>query len=191
MPKARGPNAGPETRRAVLEAARRLFTRQGFDGTSMRDIATEVGLTNAALYYHFSSKDALLAALSQTRRDELDRLAEWVRTRPSSPGLLREIGLRWVDGATSERLEGLRLAHAIRPVLNRVVDPRHGVPGGFDSLVELFAPGDDRVEQLRVRLVFDAFGAAAGVAAPHDDLDSIKAAARLMVLGLTEDGHEE
>ena len=40
-----------------------LFTEQGFDGTSLREIAEQLGVTKAALYYHFASKDDILMAL--------------------------------------------------------------------------------------------------------------------------------
>ena len=51
------------TRERILDVALDLFTRQGFDGTSLRQIAESLGLTKAALYYHFESKDDILLAL--------------------------------------------------------------------------------------------------------------------------------
>ena len=52
-----------DTRERILDAALDLFTAQGFDGTSLRQIAEQVGVTKAALYYHFESKDDILMAL--------------------------------------------------------------------------------------------------------------------------------
>ena len=52
-----------DTRERILEVAGRLFADQGFAGTSIRDIADELGVTKAALYYHFTSKDAIFAEL--------------------------------------------------------------------------------------------------------------------------------
>src|SRR5579859_6104777 len=46
-------------RQAILENAYRLFRAQGFDGTSMADITTEVGGSKATLYSHFPSKEEL------------------------------------------------------------------------------------------------------------------------------------
>ena len=51
--------AGRNTRERILGAAVRLFAQHGYDGVSMRDVAAEVGLTQAALYYHFSDKGEL------------------------------------------------------------------------------------------------------------------------------------
>ena len=51
------------TRERILDVALDLFTEQGFDGTSLRQIAEQLGVTKAALYYHFTSKDDILLAL--------------------------------------------------------------------------------------------------------------------------------
>jgi AcrR family transcriptional regulator len=51
------------TRERILDAALDLFISQGFDGTSLREIAERLGVTKAALYYHFTSKDDILMAL--------------------------------------------------------------------------------------------------------------------------------
>lgn len=48
-----------EKRAAILEAAKRLFTRDGFAGASMDQIATEAGVSKLTVYSHFGDKDAL------------------------------------------------------------------------------------------------------------------------------------
>jgi AcrR family transcriptional regulator len=52
----RSPAAG---RQCILEQAQRLFALHGYHGVSIRDIVQACGLSNAALYYHFGSKQAL------------------------------------------------------------------------------------------------------------------------------------
>lgn len=52
-----------ETRRRILEAARELFTKEGYAETSMRRIADSIGYTATAIYHHFKDKDALLNEL--------------------------------------------------------------------------------------------------------------------------------
>lgn len=49
----------PATRRCLLEAAQRLFATRGYHGASIRDIVQACGVSNAALYYHFGSKQDL------------------------------------------------------------------------------------------------------------------------------------
>ena len=45
------------TRERIKQVALELFTEQGYEGTSLREIAERLGVTKAALYYHFKSKD--------------------------------------------------------------------------------------------------------------------------------------
>jgi AcrR family transcriptional regulator len=73
--------AGDETvstRERILDVALDLFTEKGYDSTSLREIAERVGVTKAALYYHFASKDDILMALHmrlhELGRDALDRM---------------------------------------------------------------------------------------------------------------------
>lgn len=55
--------AAPSTRERILDVALDLFIEKGFDRTSLREIAEKLGVTKAALYYHFASKDDILMAL--------------------------------------------------------------------------------------------------------------------------------
>lgn len=55
------PRSSEPTRRRILDAAYALFRRKGFTRVSMDDIASAASLTKRTLYYHFKSKDTLLA----------------------------------------------------------------------------------------------------------------------------------
>ncbi|NYT83258.1 TetR/AcrR family transcriptional regulator [Alcaligenaceae bacterium] len=61
----------PDRRHKIIEAARRVFARHGYEGASISMIAAEIGLTKAALYHHFTSKEAIYRASSRTGMDEL------------------------------------------------------------------------------------------------------------------------
>jgi AcrR family transcriptional regulator len=56
-----------EVRRALLDAAARVFARQGIDGASVGDVAAAAGFTKGAVYSNFGSKDDLVAALVEDR----------------------------------------------------------------------------------------------------------------------------
>ncbi len=51
------------TRRTLIEAATTLLLRNGYSGTSLAQLATEVGMTKGAIYHHFDSKEAILRAV--------------------------------------------------------------------------------------------------------------------------------
>jgi AcrR family transcriptional regulator len=72
--------AKADTRDRILDVALDLFTEQGFDGTSLREIAERLNVTKAALYYHFESKDDILLALHmrlhEFGREALLKMAE-------------------------------------------------------------------------------------------------------------------
>jgi TetR/AcrR family transcriptional repressor of mexJK operon len=59
-----------EKRAAILEAAKRLFTTQGFDGTSMDAIAGAAGVSKLTVYSHFRDKDALFTEAVRCKCEE-------------------------------------------------------------------------------------------------------------------------
>jgi AcrR family transcriptional regulator len=69
-----------DTRERILDVALDLFSDQGYDGTSLREIADRLDVTKAALYYHFESKDDILLALHmrlhEFGREALLKMAE-------------------------------------------------------------------------------------------------------------------
>lgn len=58
-----GPTRGEQTRQAILQAAHDLFVKQGYHGTSMRQIARDAHIALGGLYNHFASKEAVFEAV--------------------------------------------------------------------------------------------------------------------------------
>jgi AcrR family transcriptional regulator len=73
-PRAAAESDRPGTRERILDVALDLFIEQGYDKTSLREIAERVGVTKAALYYHFESKDDILFALHLPMHDLSHRM---------------------------------------------------------------------------------------------------------------------
>ena len=67
----------------VLTRAIELFNRQGYDGTSMGDLARELGLSKSAIYHHVPSKEHLLSAALD---EALDGLSAAVDAAAAAPG---------------------------------------------------------------------------------------------------------
>ncbi|MGW8483153.1 TetR/AcrR family transcriptional regulator [Microbacterium sp. NPDC055903] len=89
-----------ERRRAILEAALRCFTRNGYQQTSMVDIITESGLSAGAIYGYFSGKQDLIRGVALLvigdRRSELSGAAS---RRPLSPA---DIARLLIDGVRTQ-----------------------------------------------------------------------------------------
>lgn len=58
------PSSEVQTRTRILDAARRLFASQGFDGTTTRDLAQAAGVAEGTLFRHFSNKKAILVEVA-------------------------------------------------------------------------------------------------------------------------------
>lgn len=69
-----------DTRRRIIDAAYGLFYRSGFVRAGVDDIAEAAGVTKRTLYYHFDSKDALVAAVLAIQNElAIARISEWAR----------------------------------------------------------------------------------------------------------------
>lgn len=90
LPRRGRPGYDQET---VLRRAIDLFNRQGYDGTSMGDLATELGLTKSAIYHHVPSKEHLLSAALD---EALDGLSAAVDSAAAETGTSAYARLRTV-----------------------------------------------------------------------------------------------
>lgn len=65
-----------------MEVALDLFSDRGYEATSMRDIAAELGLSPGAFYHHFPSKEAVLVAVCRPLVDGMERFAAEAEETP-------------------------------------------------------------------------------------------------------------
>jgi AcrR family transcriptional regulator len=80
------PREGEQTRRRIIDAAYEVFYKAGFARASVDAIAEAVGITKRTLYYHFDSKDALIAAVLDAQHElVLARIQRWAKRASSDP----------------------------------------------------------------------------------------------------------
>lgn len=85
-----GTRDGDKTREAIRDAAAELFFQHGYNATSLRAIAAEVGIQVGSLYNHISGKEELLADLMINVMDTLDaHLDEAIHQDPDATALSR------------------------------------------------------------------------------------------------------
>ncbi|MFI2646333.1 MULTISPECIES: TetR/AcrR family transcriptional regulator [Micromonospora] len=85
------------TRQRIQAVALELFTEQGYEKTSLREIAERLNVTKAALYYHFKSKDEIVSSFVDDRLRRMDELIEWAATQPATLATRRELIGRYAD----------------------------------------------------------------------------------------------
>ncbi|WP_267423597.1 MULTISPECIES: TetR/AcrR family transcriptional regulator [unclassified Curtobacterium] len=163
--------------------ALRLFTQRGYEGTSLRDIADELGINKASLYYHFDGKEGILQSLFEQRGDEAEELLAWVQQQPSEPALLEVAVQRWVGSFTVEKLQGIRFLAANPLVLEsaptgaaRIGDEVNAVADALAALLP--DPSDENVLLLRMGLLAINAAVQAAVKTDLDDAAIVAAAAR-------------
>ena len=101
-----------DTRERILDVASELFTEQGYDGTSLREIADRLGVTKAALYYHFRARTRSSRALARAGRRALAEFLDAARGSRRRRGLGRRA--RWVIDQMFEYLDFFRLVERNR-----------------------------------------------------------------------------
>lgn len=85
------------TRQRIQDVALELFAEQGYEKTSLREIAEHLDVTKAALYYHFKTKEDILVSLFEDLVRPIDELITWGETQPPTLEAKKEILRRYSD----------------------------------------------------------------------------------------------
>ncbi|MFN2475161.1 MAG: TetR/AcrR family transcriptional regulator [Chthoniobacterales bacterium] len=76
-------DAAAERRDQILSAAMTCFARKGFHQTSMQDVSEHAGISVGLIYRYFASKEAVIAAMAEQHKLELQELLERARLAPT------------------------------------------------------------------------------------------------------------
>lgn len=97
-------------RQAILDAAYRLFRKQGFDGTSISEITAEVGGSRATIYSHFPSKEELFVeCMTAAVEDYITGAVAQLDASGGDPGIaLREFGATILNFGSSSDMVAVR-----------------------------------------------------------------------------------
>lgn len=85
------------TRQRIQDVALELFAEQGYEKTSLREMAERLDVTKAALYYHFKTKEEILVSIFEDLSRPLEDLIEWGRQQPHSLETKQEIIRRYSE----------------------------------------------------------------------------------------------
>ncbi|MFC9297199.1 TetR/AcrR family transcriptional regulator [Streptomyces sp. NPDC057011] len=85
------------TRQRIQDVALELFAEQGYEKTSLREIAERLEVTKAALYYHFKTKEDIIISLFEDLTRPIDELIEWAEKQPRTLETKREVLRRYSE----------------------------------------------------------------------------------------------
>ena len=188
--------SGDDTRQRILDVAAELFVEQGYDGTSLREIAERLGVTKAALYYHFKSKEDIVHSFTEDYFTRLDAVIAWGREQPANAQTAHEVFDRYIT-IVLEGSEVFRFLERNQASLNESEHGKHRFEQfrpRLNALIEIIT-GPDAPPRSRVRVAAAFFAAStscmfftrdeSGEAdpAPMIDRDEL----RKIVLELTDD----
>ena len=95
------------TKQEILEAALELFSVQGYEATSISQIAEAVGIRKASLYSHFENKQAILDALIETTLEQYERHSIFAKAD-------------WEDPAFAKGMENLSPDEVVGMILGQI-----------------------------------------------------------------------
>jgi AcrR family transcriptional regulator len=179
-----------DTRSRAQKVALELFAEQGYEKTSLREIAERLGVTKAALYYHFKSKEDIVHSFTDDHYARLDELIEWAKTQQPGERTRRAILDRYV-GIVFGGVDVFRFIEQNRAAMQSMEAGKGDRMARFrsrlDTLVDLLAgPAAPLRERVRATAALISASAVCHVL-PDDmeDLDEMRAIALEITLDLT------
>jgi AcrR family transcriptional regulator len=140
-----------DTRTRIQQVALELFAEQGYEKTSLREIAGRLDVTKAALYYHFKSKEDIARSLVEDYFGQIDALITWARTQPRTAPTRREIMRRYL-AIVAEGSEAFRMLQQNQAAVNGLAAAkgrgelfRERMSALIEQLTEPGASADDRL----------------------------------------------
>ncbi|MDO1584320.1 TetR/AcrR family transcriptional regulator [Rhizobium oryzicola] len=107
----------PAKREQILDGAKRVFMKLGFDAASMNDITREAGVSKGTIYVYFNGKDDLFSAIMERERQRLAHSMEDILAgREDVRDGLYRYGMGFIERITSESsISALRTMIAVVP----------------------------------------------------------------------------
>lgn len=161
-----------DTRNAIRDVAVELFAQHGYERTSLREIAERLGMTKAALYYHYPSKQSLLLAIIEPLIAEWKTAADKAETMPHNVFTVRhvlgeslDVLLRYRKVAVMFTRDTPALFEAMGNTYEKFLD----IHQRFHTW--LAGPTPSGADRIRAFAATEVLGAALGLAAFGNDSD--------------------
>jgi AcrR family transcriptional regulator len=160
---------GMVSRDRILDSALELFARRGYAATGVYDIARTAGIEKTALYWHFGSKEGLLAAVLDRMDEEfVERIAKRVARVADDSDARLDLFVNGLRKFVSERSELVRLMLGVtierssvsaeaRAAMQRIFErTRLAVAQGFEQALGVKLPDADLIARLVLACLWEA-----------------------------------
>ena len=157
-----------DTRDRILSVSLRLFATHGYANTSLREISDELGVTKAALYFHFKTKEDILSGIMRDNLDSINAITD--SAEPLNATLAgREELLRRL--AASQATWSMHLVKLVRENFTEISNLSFGaeIKDAQRRLLDALAgPEAALIDKIRARTAFIAVQSASLVAESED-----------------------
>lgn len=132
------PRSSKGTRERIVEAANRLFYAEGIRAVSVDAVAELAGVTKKTLYYHFASKDELVAAYLASRDDpNLSLFARWFAAADGPPARkIEAVFLKLAAAARQPKWKGCGFLRTVHELANMPGHPAVRIAAAHKKKVE-------------------------------------------------------
>jgi TetR/AcrR family transcriptional repressor of mexJK operon len=149
--------------RLIVEAAAEVFLQQGYDGTSMDEIAAKAGVSKQTVYKHFADKERLFTEIVLATTDQVDQVVRLVTTTLADTHDVQKdlgrLGREFVSALMDPQL--LRLRRLVIANADRMPDlGRTWYEQGFERVLATLATCFQRLAQQRLLRLEDPLMAA-------------------------------
>jgi AcrR family transcriptional regulator len=169
-----------DTRDQIRAVALELFAEQGYEKTSLREIAARLGVTKAAVYYHYRTKEEILSSLLDEHLAGMDAIVEWAEALPAGRGRRRAVLERYSELLAGMAEDGPQLIRFMQENQTSIKELAAGaqLKARFERLAGvLVEPDASAADQLRSRLALVALHLGAfALDAPGDPRERREAA---------------
>lgn len=181
-----------DMKKRIQETALKLFAKQGYEKTSLREIAERLDITKAAIYYHFQSKEDILRSIAGDIFGAMEELLAWAESEPATEERRREFLQRFADLSFARLRQFIPFAIANLNLLQSLQLPkdRAKAPSPIDRIRALFVePGSGVEDEIRSNLALmvvflgaSRLGGLSNVEAPPEQIERIVVSAAIGLL---------
>lgn len=151
------PYSAAKTR--IIGAALDLFTEHGISGTSLQMIADAIGVTKAAVYHQFPTKDEIVVAAVEVELASLEAMLDAAEADDQGPRSVKSLLTQVIDLAVARRRMVVTLQHD--PVVVRLLAEQRPFHQFMERLYRALTGGEDSAEaRVRAAMISTAIGGA-------------------------------